>query len=120
MHASDETAATTAAESAPQPFKEPAMHQELSQQDLQRIATRYVKRKIGFFFHFTVYLVVNIALVGANILHAPDAMWSFAPLTGWGIGLLFHGLAIFLSAPGAGWRQRMIDNEVTKLKQRSH
>ncbi len=95
------------------------MRQELSPQDLQRTATRYVNRKVRFFLHFTIYLVVNIALVGANLVYASDKLWSFGPLVGWGIGLLFHGLAVFMSAPGAGWKQRMIDHEINKLKQRT-
>jgi hypothetical protein len=49
-----------------------------------------------------------------NLLLVPTKIWVLWPLAGWGIGLLFHGLAVFLRAPGASWKQRMIENELKK------
>jgi nitrate reductase gamma subunit len=97
--------------------KEHTMQNQLSAQDLQRAATRHVERKIGFTLHATIYLLVNIGLLGFNLMATPQVMWSFGPLFGWGIGLLFHGFAVFLRAPGASWKQRMIDHEMKKLRQ---
>lgn len=81
-----------------------------------RDAKRHVDRKIGFFIHLAVYLVVNTGLIVLNVLQTPGKAWAFWPLFGWGIGLLFHGLAVFLNAPGAAWKQRMIENEMNKHK----
>jgi hypothetical protein len=80
-------------------------------------ASRYVERKIGFFVHLAVYLTVNGGLLLFNFLVVPYRIWAFWPLFGWGIGLLFHGLATFLSTPGATWKQRMIEKELNKHKQ---
>jgi hypothetical protein len=80
-------------------------------------ARRYVERKIGFFIHLTAYLVVNSGLTLFNLLVVPEKLWAFWPLLGWGIGLLFHGMATFLSTPGATWKQRMIENELKKHRQ---
>lgn len=77
-------------------------------------ARRYVERKIGFYVHSVAFLVVNSGLILLDLQTTPDRTWAFWPLTGWGIGLLFHGLAVFLRAPGAGWKQRMIENELKK------
>jgi hypothetical protein len=79
-----------------------------------RDAKRHVERKIGFFIHLTVYLVVNTGLMTFNLLHKPGVLWAFGPLLGWGIGLLFHGFSVFLHAPGAAWKQRMIENELNR------
>lgn len=79
-----------------------------------RDARRQVERKIGFLIHLTVYLAVNSGLVLFNLLLVPAKIWAFWPLFGWGIGLLFHGLAVFLHAPGAAWKERMIENEMKK------
>ena len=84
--------------------------------DIYRIAKRQVERKLGFFIHLSVYILVNGGLILLNLSRQPEALWSFAPLFGWGIGLLFHGLAVFLHAPGATWKQRMIENELSKHK----
>jgi len=79
-------------------------------------ARRHVERKIGFQIHLTVYLVVNSGLLLFNFLFVPARIWAFWPLFGWGIGLLFHGLAVFLHAPGSAWKERMIQNELKKLQ----
>ncbi|RZI40644.1 2TM domain-containing protein [Herbaspirillum sp. HC18] len=77
-------------------------------------AKRHVDRKIGFYIHLTVYVVVNAGLILFNVLMVPDRLWSVWPLLGWGIGLLFHGLSVFLFARGAAWKERMIENEIKK------
>ena len=79
-----------------------------------RNARRHVERKIGFYIHLAAYLVVNTGLVLFNLLAVPGKIWAVWPLLGWGIGLLFHGLAIFLNAPGAAWKAHMIENELKK------
>ena len=81
-----------------------------------RDAKRHVERKLGFYTHLAVYLTVNTGLVLFNLLVVPRHVWAFWPLLGWGIGLLFHGLAVFLATPGASWKQRMIERELNKHK----
>ncbi|MDB5839018.1 MAG: hypothetical protein JWQ23_970 [Herminiimonas sp.] len=77
---------------------------------------RHVERKIGFLIHLIVYIVVNSGLILFNLTVRPTVFWAIAPLLGWGIGLLFHGLAVFLHAPGATWKQRMIEREMHKYR----
>jgi 2TM domain len=71
-----------------------------------RAARRHINRKIGFYIHLAVYLTINGGLLLSNRLEVP--------LFDWGIGLLFHGLTVFLNKPGAAWKQRMIENELKK------
>ncbi|MGH8808182.1 MAG: 2TM domain-containing protein [Noviherbaspirillum sp.] len=80
-------------------------------------AKRHVERKIGFFIHLAVFVTVNSGLMLLNLLVVPGKVWAFWPLLGWGIGLLFHGLGVFLHAPGATWKQRMIANELKRRQQ---
>jgi hypothetical protein len=82
-----------------------------------RDAKRHVERKIGFLIHLSVFVTVNTGLVLLNLLFVPGKLWAFWPLFGWGIGLLFHGLGVFLNAPGTTWKQRMIENELKKHPQ---
>ncbi|HVL76002.1 MAG TPA: 2TM domain-containing protein [Noviherbaspirillum sp.] len=81
-----------------------------------RLARRHVERRIGFFIHLGVYLTVNAGLVALNLFTVPTRPWSVWPLLGWGVGLLFHALAVFLHAPGARWKERMIANEMNKIR----
>lgn len=81
-----------------------------------RQAKRQVERKLRFYFHLTVYLVVNATLVLSHQLHQDAYLWSFGPLVGWGIGVLFHGLSVLLRSPHAAWKQRMVEQELSKNK----
>ena len=79
-------------------------------------ATRRVERKIGFFIHASTYLVVNSGLIALNLLRTPAIFWAAAPLLGWGIGLLFHGLKVWMRVP-TQWKQRMIEQEMRNHRQ---
>jgi hypothetical protein len=79
-----------------------------------RNARRHVERKLGFMTHLAVYVIVNGGLMTFNLTQQPRVLWAVWPILGWGIGLLFHGLAVYLHNPGATWKQRMIDNELKK------
>jgi hypothetical protein len=81
-----------------------------------RQAKRQVERKSRFYVHLTVYLVVNSALILSHQLHQDAHGWSFGPLVGWGIGVLFHGLSVFMRSPYAAWKQRMVMQALSKNK----
>lgn len=81
-----------------------------------RQAQRQVERKISFFIHLGVYLLVNGGLILVNLLTGSGKIWFVAPLLGWGIGLLFHGTGVFLRSSRAEWKQRMIEDELKKQR----
>lgn len=80
-----------------------------------RDAKRHVERKIGFFIHLAVFVAVNAGLAAINLAYHPRVFWAVWPLFGWGIGLLFHALAVFLAAPRTSWKQRMIERELKRI-----
>jgi hypothetical protein len=82
--------------------------------DAYRIAKRGVERKMGLAIHAAIYVAVNTGLMLFNFLFVPHKLWAVWPLFGWGIGLLFHALAVFLHGPGAAWKQRLIEKEMKK------
>ena len=90
---------------------------ELSEQDLQRRARRRVNQKMGFYIHATVYLLVNLGLAAINFAGGGKA-WHLWPLAGWGLGLAIHGFVTFASLNGDGLRERMLDNEVERLRRK--
>lgn len=79
-----------------------------------RQARRQVERKLGFWLHLAVYLCVNTGLVALNLAQHHGKPWALGPLLGWGIGLLFHGLSVWLRPPSA-WKQRLIAKEMERL-----
>ena len=90
---------------------------ELSEQDLQRRARRRVNQKMGFYIHATVYLLVNLGLAAINFAGGGKA-WHLWPLAGWGLGLAIHGFVTFASLNGDGLRERMLNNEVERLRRK--
>ncbi len=87
----------------------------LIEQDLQRRAQRRVNRKMGFYIHATVFVLVNLGLAAINWVGGGKA-WHLWPLAGWGLGLAIHGIVTFASLSGDGLRKRMLDAELARLK----
>lgn len=85
-------------------------------QTLDRIARRRAGAKLGFYIHATVYLMVNAALYAINDRYTPSVAWNVWPLMGWGLGLAFHGLAVFFLGSGSSLRQRMVAHERRALE----
>jgi hypothetical protein len=46
--------------------------------------------------HLAAYLVVVAVCAGLNLWLAPDNFWFYWVALGWGIGVVAHGLALFL------------------------
>jgi hypothetical protein len=82
--------------------------------NIRHQAERQVERKLGFYVHLGTFLIVNSGLIVFNLSTAPEKLWAVWPLGGWGIGLLFHGLAVFLHPFRPAWKQRMVDKEMRK------
>lgn len=73
--------------------------------------------KIGFYVHATVYAIVNLGLFAISSLTGRGS-WHWFPLLGWGLGLGIHGLVTFIGLRGEGVRDRMIADEVERLRRR--
>lgn len=85
--------------------------------DLARRARRRVARKLGFFIHLLVFVLVNAGLLLVDWASG-GPRWHHWPLAGWAIGLAIHGVVTFLSLSGEGLRERMVADELRRLQQR--
>lgn len=83
----------------------------MNHETLDRIARKRAGAKLGFYLHASVYVLVNLALYAINDRFTPSVAWNVWPLAGWGIGLAFHGLAVFFLGSGSSLRQRMFEHE---------
>jgi hypothetical protein len=81
--------------------------------DAYRKAEHRAAAKFGFFIHLGVYIAVNIVLVAVNLGTAPGYIWFKWPMLGWGIGLAFHGFAVFI---GPRMMKHMIEKELKNIK----
>lgn len=84
--------------------------------DMERLARKRAKAKMGWFIHATVYAVVNAVLLAASLLMGRH--WALFPLLGWGLGLALHGAAVWLLAPGSRLHDSLLERERQALRQR--
>jgi hypothetical protein len=91
------------------------MRTELNDTDLEARARRRVGIKTGFYVHALVFVLVNLGLLALNAAIG-GYRWSVWPAWGWGLGLAIHGVVSFLSLQGEGWRDRMLAQEIERLK----
>ena len=88
----------------------------LSENDIDRLARRRAGAKLGWYAHAGVYLVVNLVLFAMSQDGLGQRRWSIYPMLGWGLGLVLHGVAVFLLGSGSGLRERMIEKERERLR----
>ena len=86
----------------------------MEDKEVYKKAKKRVESKIGLYIHLVVYLLVNGLLYVINITTSPDYKWFLWPLAGWGVGLCFHALSVFLSSGGAEFKERMIKDEMSR------
>jgi hypothetical protein len=85
---------------------------------LERLARRRASAKMGWYFHAFVYVLVNLLLILLATSNGQN--WYMYPLLGWGLGLLIHGAAVFLVAPGGGLYDRVLERERKSLRGGDH
>ncbi|RYY99012.1 MAG: 2TM domain-containing protein [Comamonadaceae bacterium] len=83
------------------------------QSRIEHLALRRARAKLGWYIHASVFLVVNTGLIALSL--ATGGRWAVFPLLGWGVGLLFHGLSVWMFQPGGNLMTRMVDRERARL-----
>ncbi len=81
-------------------------------------AKRRVDIKVGFGTHLLVFVLVNLALYVINPWGGHGFRWGSFPLWGWGLGLAIHGVVSLIALSGDGFRERLLDAEVQRLRER--
>lgn len=86
---------------------------DLPSDSLEARALHRVRRKIGFYTHAMVFVLVHLGfgiafLVGAR--PKPFFIW------GWAVGLAIHGLFTFITLQGEGLRERMLRQEIERMR----
>ncbi|MGB5434547.1 MAG: 2TM domain-containing protein [Maribacter sp.] len=83
-------------------------------------AKKRVKELKGFYTHLTIYMVINLFLIGAKLVGSHfygtnfmGTFWHFSTFATpffWGIGLSFHAIKVFHMNPffSKDWEQRQI------------
>ena len=89
------------------------MHTPMTPQDIDALARKRVKSRLGWYKHLAVYLIVNAFLISMSIWQ--DRNWAIFPLFGWGLGLVLHGASVWFAGAGSHLRESMLARERQKL-----
>lgn len=81
--------------------------------ELEHQAQRNVALRLGWLTHAAVFTLVNAGLWLAGHRHG----WLGLPTGGWAIGLLVHGLVVWLRPTGEALKQRLLQAERQRLQQ---
>ena len=90
----------------------------MTDQEAYDRARKRAKKKLDFYNHVKVYVVVNAFLFLMNWFTAPGYYWAFWPMMGWGIGLVLHGASVFVFDDDAETLERMTQQELEREKRR--
>jgi hypothetical protein len=92
---------------------------DMENQEAYQRAKRRVEAKIGFFIHLAIYIIVNCLLIIINLSTTSQYLWFKWPLIGWGIGVIFHALGVFIFSGGSIIEEHLIEKEMKKQASKS-
>ena len=84
-------------------------------QEKYEFAKKLAKRKIVFFRHLIIYVVVISLLVIINNMTYGGYQWWLWAALGWGIGIVCHFIEVFMFN-GSKFEDKMIQKEYERLK----
>ena len=107
------------------------MSTPMSDEEIRKKAVARVHAKKGFFTHLIVYIIVNAFLVivwaigTAGVYFGPPwgmyagkvYFWPAWVMAGWGIGLVFHCLNVFVFH--GNWEENEVEKEIRRIKKNS-
>lgn len=97
--------------------------ENITENDIRYLeAKKRVKRLKGFYTHFLIYTVVNVFIISQNLKLKTN--YDYTDLDNywtaifWGVGLLGHGLSVFLPTfiMGSNWEAKKIKELMDKNK----
>jgi hypothetical protein len=92
------------------------MTSPLSPEEIETLARRRASAQLGWYVHAAAFVLVNALLFAMSRYAFGTRPWSIYPLLGWGLGLVLHGVSVFLLGSGDGLRERMVQREREALQ----
>jgi hypothetical protein len=93
------------------------MPETMSEEEIYKLARKRVQDKKDFFTHLLVYIVINAMLVAIwAFTTSPGYRWFIWPMLGWGIGVILHGLSVFVFDRQGSWERSAVEKEAARLR----
>jgi transcriptional regulator with XRE-family HTH domain len=80
----------------------------------EALALAHVRKLKGFYFHLTLFVIVISFLAIVNLMTSHHYLWFLWAASGWGIGLLIHGMRVFDKVPflNGEWERRQVEKQL--------
>jgi hypothetical protein len=88
----------------------------LNPEEIERLARRRAGAKLGWYMHAGIYVLFNLFWFVMWNFGMSHRHWTWFPAVGWGIGVLLHGVSVFVLGKGSSLRERMVDRERERLE----
>ena len=77
----------------------------------EALALAHVRKLKGFYIHLVLYGIVIGFLAIVNLMTYHHYLWFLWAASGWGIGILFHGMRVFDKVPflNGDWERRQVE-----------
>ena len=92
------------------------MPPEMSEEEVYEAAKKRVRQKRDFYNHLTVYIIVNFMLVIIWSFGSRGHPWFVWPMVGWGIGIIFHALDVYVFHKHSAWEKKEMEKEIDKIR----
>ncbi len=92
------------------------MPSPLSPEEIEHLAQRRASAKLGWYLHLTIYVLVNLTMLALSDHAFGHRPWSVFPLLGWGLGLVLHGISVFVLSSGSSLREHLVRKERERLQ----
>jgi hypothetical protein len=93
------------------------MSNQISEEEIYQQARKRVEEKKGLLIHAIVYVLVNAILVIIWAVTNHGYPWFWWPLGGWGIGLIFNFLGVYVFNRQMKWEQTAVEKEADRIRQ---
>jgi hypothetical protein len=88
----------------------------LSSEEIERLAQKRARAKLGWYMHAMLYVLVNLFIFAVSRYGFGNRPWSIYPLLGWGVGLALHGVSVFVLGASGGLRERLVQKERERIQ----
>lgn len=80
----------------------------------EALALAHVRKLKGFYFHLMIYVILIGFLAIVNVMTSHHYLWFLWAASGWGVGLLIHGIRVFDKLPflNGEWERRQVEKQL--------
>ena len=86
----------------------------MEDQEAYKRAMKRVEAKFGFKIHLAIYVAVSILLLIIHFSSSTEYFWVKWPIMGWGIGVIFHALGVYVFSGRSMVTEEMIKKEMER------